>query len=262
MLRLKMKKEIDSQLAAKAQRILNKFYPPNVAIVNVDVEFGRPKVEYLPEEARIKATPKKELVLKAKELVTVRRITAIVLVDQKFQVSQVMKRDTFAAVSGAIGYDKNRGDKIILRRVPFRLAESLPPGQAQPKPRKEFKLPFKLGGVDFNLISSSLKKLYGKIASNPIAGKVFSMVPGDRMLNKAIYGVIGFVVLLLLLKFIFRRRSDQGGYEEAPEPEAVDISQRRSGVDAGSIDDVRRAAATNPQRSASLLESWLGEEAA
>jgi len=263
MLRLKMKKEIDAQLSAKAQKVLNKFYPPNTSVVNVNVELGPPKVEYVPEEVKIKSEIKKEISLKAKELVTIRRITAIVLVDKKLELTQQLKKDTYSSVAGAIGYDRGRGDRIILRKVPFRLAEA-PPAQppAEVTPEKEAK-----GPVNFSAIMGALKKLFNKVKSTPLVGGMFSAIFTSKSVRNVLLGIIGFLVILYILRRIFGRQATEE-YEAAPEAEDAEVvgpggGEAKKAPAAGTtLDQVRRVAISDPQKIANLLKTWLSEEAA
>jgi flagellar M-ring protein FliF len=256
LLRLKMKKEIDDQLSSKAQLLLNKFYPPNTAVVKVNVELGTPKIEYVPETVKV-GTQKKEVRLKAKEIVTLRKLTAVVLVDKRLDLTQKLKKDTYAAVAGAIGYDRSRGDTITLRRVPFRLAEA-PPGKT-PSKKKGVSLPFKLT-VDFSNIISALRRLVDKARAYPIVDKAVSFILGQKNLGKILGGIFGFLFIIFILRRIFRRRGAEEEYEISDETEAGS-SADRGGV-ASSLNEARSMAESNPESIANLLKSWLSEEAA
>jgi|GEM_PF-680706 len=260
LLRLKMKKEIDEQLSKKAQILLNKFYPPNTAIIKVNVEIGKSTVEYVPEEVKV-GTLKKEVKLKAKEVVTIRRISAVVLVDKRLELDQKLKKDTYAAVAGAIGYDRSRGDTITLRKVPFRLAEA-PPSGVKPEAKKGFSLPFKFN-VDFSRIFTALKKLYDRVVAYPIVQWAVSLIRRQKNIGKILGGVFGFFFVIWILRKIFASR--RGGlperYEEEEEEEAEMVSGEDRGRAPASLDEMRKAANSNPERLAALLKNWLSEEA-
>jgi flagellar M-ring protein FliF len=257
LLRLKIKKEIDDQLSSKAQMVINKFYPPNTAVVKVNVELGTPKIEYVPSEVSIKDAVEKELRLKAQEIVTIKKISAVVLVDKRFDLTTALKRDTYTSIAGAIGYDKKRGDKIILRRVPFLLAEA----PIEKAPVKKEVAPSK-GGVDLTNIKSSLKALYIKIKTDPMVSKIlskaFSFVKGKKNIGKPVAGVIAFLFVAYILRKIFKKRPEEEVSEEA---EVMTPVMGRSGEVAGNLDEIRRMSAANPDRIANLLKNWLGEEA-
>lgn len=254
LLRLKIKKEIDDQLSKKAQLIINKFYPPNTAIVKVNVELGTPKIEYVPTGAKIKGGLQKEVSLKAQEIVTTRRITAVILVDEKMDLTSVLKRDTYTAVAGAIGYDRRRGDKIVLRRVPFRLAEAAP---TEAKPKAGIAVPSRFS-VDFEKIIAALRRLWDRISSNPIARGVLAFVAGIKISWKTALGAFASLFALYVLLKIFRRRRSPKEVEETVE---VMRPGARGGVEegAGVLGEIRRIAATAPERLANLINSWLEE---
>ncbi|MDD5593669.1 MAG: flagellar basal-body MS-ring/collar protein FliF, partial [Candidatus Margulisbacteria bacterium] len=118
LLKVQTKKELESDLSGKAQELLNRFYPLNSIIVKVTADIK----------------PAKDKEIKAKEL-KVKKLTAIVLVDNRVDFNANLKQATYTTVAAAIAYNKKRGDRIIVQRVPFHLAN--PPLQiGKVKPQK------------------------------------------------------------------------------------------------------------------------------
>jgi flagellar M-ring protein FliF len=151
-LEFKAKQEFEEQLARRAQLVLNKFYPPNTVIVKVNVELG----PAFRTEAGAQVT-----------LGSLERISVVVLVDNRFEFAQDLKKSTMQAVAAAVGYDRRRGDQIIVNRVPFHLASALPE-ETLPPQKKETKISIKLvvvAGVGIlvllGLIWFSVRRFFG-----------------------------------------------------------------------------------------------------
>ncbi|MDD4179122.1 MAG: flagellar basal-body MS-ring/collar protein FliF [Candidatus Margulisbacteria bacterium] len=128
MLKVQAKKELEQDFSGKAQLLLNRFYPINSVIVKVNLELK----------------PTKEIEIRLKDL-KVKRINTIILVDNRLDFTPELKQATYTTVAAAIGYNKKRGDKIIIQRVPFHLA-TLPQEiglTVKPKPRPA-PLPYRL----------------------------------------------------------------------------------------------------------------------
>ncbi|MCU0641390.1 MAG: flagellar M-ring protein FliF [Candidatus Margulisbacteria bacterium] len=104
-IKIQTKKELEQELAGKAQELLNRFYPLNSVIVRVTADFK----------------PAKENELRNKEL-QIKKITTVILVDNRVDFNANLKQATFTTVAAAVNYHKKRGDRIILQRVPFHLA--------------------------------------------------------------------------------------------------------------------------------------------
>lgn len=105
LLKVQAKKEMEQDLSGKAQELLNRFYPINSVIVKVGVEIK----------------PARDIEIITKDL-KVKKINAIVLVDNRVDFNANLKQATFTTVAAAVGYNRKRGDTIILQRVPFHLA--------------------------------------------------------------------------------------------------------------------------------------------
>jgi flagellar M-ring protein FliF len=105
LLKVQTKKELEQELSGKAQELLNRFYPINSVIVKVVAEIKPAKdAEIVSQDLKIK------------------KINAVVLVDNRVEFNANLKQATYTTVAAAIGYNKKRGDTIILQRVPFHLA--------------------------------------------------------------------------------------------------------------------------------------------
>jgi flagellar biosynthesis/type III secretory pathway M-ring protein FliF/YscJ len=87
------KLDLENTLTSKSQSMLNRLYPPNVTIARVSIDS-----------------------------IQTRKTTVIILVDKKFKIDKALKKSTFETISAIVGYDKERGDKIIMKSVPFRAA--------------------------------------------------------------------------------------------------------------------------------------------
>lgn len=133
LLRLKAKGEYENQLSSKVQELLNQFYPLNSVLVKVDVELGAPPRKAPPKKKppkkKIKTNPSPGLLTQP-----VKKIRIVILVDQRIAVSPELKKITYQTVASAIPYNKKRGDRIVLRKVPFHYALPLTPQKPVEKP--------------------------------------------------------------------------------------------------------------------------------
>ena len=252
LLRLKLKRELEADLAAKAQSLLNKFYPPNTVLVKVNIETGKPKVEYVPEEATLEKMTAKEITLKAKEVISINRITSVVLVDNRVELTNMIKKDTYKSVAGAIGYSRARGDTITLRKVPFHYAVA-PPEEFKPKLREA-----KPGNLRerFAGIVSSIRQLFTRDgASSAILAQLRRI--GRGSLIKVV--VITFAILfgIYILRRTFKKRKKGPKVGKMPKEEAPDYEKGMARVKKGLEDLVE----SQPEKLAHLLENWLAEEA-
>ena len=250
LLRLKLKKELEDNLSSNAQTLLNRFYQPNTVLVKVNIETGPPKVEYVPEELTLENLTKKELTLKAKEVISINRITAVVLVDNKVKLTKTLKKDTYQTVAGAIGYSRSRGDTITLRKVPFRHAVALP---EKFKPKVKEIVPAK-AGVSFKKAIDSVRSLFTKEGMLSSLKALYDRI-GKRNLLKVGGIVLALLFALFVFRRVFRRKKKMPKIEKVSRE--VEYEEGVQGVKEG-LEDM---AATEPERLVSLLERWLAEEA-
>ncbi|MEA3494382.1 MAG: flagellar basal-body MS-ring/collar protein FliF [Candidatus Margulisiibacteriota bacterium] len=210
MLKVKAKKRLEVDLAGKAQEILNRFYPPNSVIIKVNVELKN-------------STDKKS----AKYELKVGRLTAVILVDNRIELTPELKSSTYKSVAAAVGYDRKRGDKIIMQKVPFHLATP-PPEVMKAEVQKVFP-PEKNGKKSIDIL--------------PISGiKYLPWIGG---------GVLLLLLVVLIIKRIGKKRPPEK-LEMTEFPAKPEEPAKGSEVDA-----IKSAAANNPEKIAELLKSWL-----
>jgi len=208
MLKAQAKRDIEKELSGKAQELLNRFYPPNSVIIKVGVEI----------------LPAKETEIRAKDL-KIKRLEGIILVDNRIDLNPKLKQATFTTVAAATGYDKKRGDRIILQAVPFHLATPplvLPPVQAA---------------------KGELKKV----------SPVISLL--------SIFSWIMIIVLILIVVWLVIRLAGRGGEKEnyPTEVPVRTMSQPPAGEKVPVLERIKSQAENNPERIAELLKNWLSE---
>ncbi len=234
--KLKSKEEYENRLSSKAQMLVNRFYPPNSILVKVNVEFvdankyvKKPQAKQPNKKTvkpgKVKASPKAAA---AKQGGNIRKLTVIVLVDNRFNMTQALKKTTFITIKNALPYDSKRGDRIILRQVPFHYATAM--GTATTP-----------SGIPVEKVSglSPLKTImeYGRMA---------------------VYGIAGFIVILLIIwiRRFFSRREETPYYE----PPARPAEPRAEDRSAAAVEQMRSAVSQSPEKVAELLKKWLNEE--
>jgi len=253
LLRLKLKNELEEDLASNAQTLLNKFYPPNTVVVKVNIETGPPKVEYIPEEVKLEKLTKKELTLRAKEVISINRITAVVLMDNRIELTEMQKKDIYQTVAGAIGYSRSRGDKIILRRVPFHYAIA-PPQGFKPK-LKEEGIAARLKGGLKNIIYT-LRRLFTK---EGIVSASASIV--QRIGRKNILKVVALILAVIFGIYVVRKTFKRGKKKEKVEKVTRERPPKFEAGVARVREGLKDLVETEPEKLAHLLETWLTEEA-
>lgn len=224
LLKLKAKEEYERQLAKKIQDILNSFYPKNSVLVKASVYFGR------------SLNLEKITTLKIKSDNTVlsepiKMIKIIVLVDKKIKLSSAMKKITYQTVSEAIPYDRRRGDRIVIKRVPFRYA--LPEFEEEVE-----------------------KELPGK--KIPIAFKL----PKINFMPWVIFAGAGLLIILITIRYVRGRGKKK---KKGPQPFEEGISEEEKKIPseeeaALTIGQIKKITAEDPQKLANLLKKWLTEK--
>ncbi|KAF0133469.1 MAG: flagellar M-ring protein FliF [Candidatus Saganbacteria bacterium] len=125
LLRLKAKEEYERQLTVKIQELLNQYYPPSSVITKVIVEYGsfiNTKSKNGKIETGILPQP-------------IKNIKVFVLVDTRISLTKSLKTYTYQSVSEVVNYNRSRGDRIILKKVPFHYAMAAPlPPKTKPNP--------------------------------------------------------------------------------------------------------------------------------
>ncbi len=199
---IQAKLDLENSLTSKVQSLLNKIFPPNIAIARVNVDS-----------------------------IKTRKTTVLILVDKSFKMNPSIKKSAFETVSAAVGYDRGRGDKIIMKSVPFRVGG---PVQAQALGEKKLEL--------FTL--ATLKTIYRKYGRE---------------------SAIAITVLFVLVLFSMFRSLGKGKggrtVEEAPEEApAIEEEQQEEGIPI--VDQMKELASRNPELVAQLIKSWVEEEGA
>lgn len=210
MLEVKAKRQMEKDLTGKAQEILNRFYPPNSALIKVNIDAESTELKEILESKSAK----------------IKKISAIVLVDNRIELTSELEDSTFKAVAAAIGYNSQRGDRIVIQKVPFHLATPPP-----------------------EVIKGEVEKAL------PTDGK-----PMPFGWLKNIFWLIGVVFLIIAVIFVYRlimsRRAELG--MEMP----IGRQRRATGAaeKVSSIDRLRSMTENNPERIAELLKTWLAEK--
>ena len=201
------------------QELLNQFYPPNKVIVRVSILFGQPK-------SGVKATKLKIHSESGYIIAPIKKITSIVLADNKLKLSHKVKKSTYQTIALAIPYDKNRGDKIILKQVPFHYAEVT---SDKIKPAK-FTLP-KLPDLEI------IKKNSGFL----------------------VWGG-GILLALIIIAFIARIIRPKQARSPFDQDETIQTSVPSESEATATVKQIKDIAKDNPERLANLIKKWLSEE--
>jgi flagellar M-ring protein FliF len=237
LLKLQAKQEYEEQLTQKAQSILNQFYPPNAVIVKISLELAA-----LPGGKKGQFPARREI----KEGLVIGRMHTIILVDNRLDLSKSLKRTTYATIAAAVGYDKARGDRIIIKRVPFHYA--LTPGQTPAKTPAGAKT----SGEKMSWLAWVLL-LYEFV--------VLKVGFGNLLIGILVVFIL--LILVSLVRSLFGRRRGRQ-FEFGPAElleEEEEVSRGAAGREvADTIEKIRGMAGENPERLAALLKSWLSEE--
>ncbi|NQU16928.1 MAG: flagellar M-ring protein FliF [Candidatus Saganbacteria bacterium] len=220
LLKLKAKEEYERQLATSCQKILNKMFPPNSVVVQVNVEFGS-------ASKKSKHYTRLKIRNESGEVTAqVKKITVIVLVDKKIVLTSDIKKNIYQTLSLAVPYNRRRGDRIAIRRVPFRPTVF---------PAKDFDAAF----------------------SSEAAATTEKKPPQ----NYFIWIVSGIAVLFaLFILFIVMRvpKSKTLPYVEDQSVSAAPPTAEEAG---DAVVQVKEMAESDPEKVANLLKQWLTEEA-
>lgn len=204
LLKVRAKKELEADLSGKAQEIVNRFYPLNSVIVKVNVDTEEYEEDPYADDLKIK------------------RLITAVLVDNRVDLSAQLKNSTYKSVAAAIGYNRKRGDRIVLQLVPFHLAT--PPPEVVKVEIEETPLPEKKPAM-INYVS----------------------------LGFLLLGIVAVIALVVFVRRMFKRKP-----EVAPVGKSV-IRQTVSPEKMSSLENIKSMTERNPERIAELLKNWLTE---
>ena len=208
LLKVRAKKELEENLAGKAQEILNRFYPPNSVIVKINLELKK-----APSVAEFKLDD-----------LAIIKMTAIVLVDNRVDTNKEFKDSTYQAVAAAIGYNRKRGDKILLQKVPFHLATPPP-----------------------EVIQGEVKKILP-----PLEKK-------KKFWSVKTFGLIGVGLIIILIFLIRRKRKNNSKELETVETPLQTEAPIEKSQPPSLLNNIKNIAETNPEQIAELLRGWLSQ---
>jgi len=215
LLQIKAREEFERLLASKTQDLLNQFYPLNSVIVRINAELGPAKQG---DTTKIKVKTDSTYFVQA-----VKKIYVIVLIDEKVPFNSKVKDNTYQTICAAIDYKKGRGDKIVLKRVPFREAIAAPVMPLSPPPSK-FSMP---------------------------------IFPMYVYLGGA---VVGVVFLFMGVMLYFRKGEEVPFTIGSSANEGLERVVPSEEEALGTIGDIKNMATKDPAKLANLIKKWLTEE--
>lgn len=195
------KLQLEDELTSKVQSLLNRMYPINAVIARVTVNSAKN-----------------------------RRTSVIILVNKDFRISPELKRNTFDTVAAAIGYEKDRGDRIMLKSVLFRST-----GQVQPTPAKEEGM----SDVMFAKAKDYAKKVYRKVG----------------MYSAIAIIAVPIIILMFLISLIGGGRKESA-LEAAAAGEEAELGE---GGEIPIVEEIKTLAAQRPEVAAEIIRSWTME---
>lgn len=230
--KIRTKEELENRLSSKAQTIVNRFYPPNSILVKVNLELDDYKVSAKKASGKSlkKVQPKKKKVNGAIRD-NIKKMTVIVLVDNRFNLTAQLKKTTIDMIASSLSYHPSRGDKIVLRQVPFHYATALKTG-VMPKEGG--------GSQEF--------------------GKPGTSISLTSLFNKGrswIWWLLGVFVVILVLRRSFNSGKRSKVEAKPPVKKAAPNAPQQKN---SSVEQIRSTVARSPEKVAKLLEKWISEE--
>ncbi|OGC05136.1 flagellar M-ring protein FliF [candidate division WOR-1 bacterium RIFOXYA12_FULL_43_27] len=215
LLKLKAKSEYERQLSSACQRVLNNFFPPNKAVAQVAVEFDGKTKDKNYTRLKIKGES-------ATVSANVSRITILVLVDKKIALTSLARRNIYQTLALAVPYNKQRGDRIAIKLVPFYAVAS-------------------------------------PVISTEAAATSWPVKPEPKQASWLIYagGAVLFIFIVLVVVGMGRRKKI-----DLPEREEEQLlyapPTAEEATDA--VKQIKDMAEREPEKVANLLKQWLMEE--
>ncbi|MFH1617338.1 MAG: flagellar basal-body MS-ring/collar protein FliF [Candidatus Margulisiibacteriota bacterium] len=219
LMRLKAKDQYEKQLQQKIQDLLSVFYPPGTVNTRVMVNLGEaPKTSQRINKINIRTDS-------GIFAVPIQKISVMVLVDDQVELSKDTKKNTYSTIAEVIPYNKNRGDKITIKKVPFEAATAV---------IRE--------GVSEEIVVSPTEKKKGLLS----------------FLNWQI--VLAIAALLIIVIVVIRGLRRRGSQIPLGVERGELVIDRNAPEVPQTIEQVREMAAQNPEKIAGLLKKWLTEE--
>jgi len=212
---VRAKKEYERQLSSNCQKLLNRFTSPNSVVAQVNVEFGKPSGKNA-KITRLKISDETGNVT-----AQIKKITIVVLIDKKLKLTTELKKNIYKTLSVAVPYDRRRGDRVVIRQVPFRQ------------------------------MAFTKDTFTSEVA--PIATSKDDKGPNYFML--IVFGTA--VIFTVVIFFVIKARSNR----ELPYvPEQAIAGKPPTAEEAtDSVLKIKEMAETDPEKVANLLKQWLTE---
>lgn len=230
---LNAKEEMEERLSSKAQKIVNRFYPPNSILVKVNLELE----DFKPVPNKKK---KKPIVAKSEtELFneSIKKMTVIILVDNRFNLTEQLKKTTVDMVTSALPFHRLRGDVVLIKQVPFHYAtiirsEMLPTTEAKIKQEEKFSI----GRGFLNIISFLIKSIN---------------------IRNFIWIISGIFALFILRKVLKKKAKP---VEPQIKTKPISAQQTPKPTRITSLEQMRSVVLQSPEMVAKLIEKWLNED--
>ncbi len=228
--RLEIKEQIENKLSSRAQALVNKFYPPNSILIKVTVELPDKKpstggvVQAKAGKWKSKMVPPKK---KASNQPIIKKLSAIVLIDNRFNLTLSLKKTTYDTIAGAISLKGSRGDTIIIRQVPFHYASMI---QMEP-PQGANKMAERKG------LSGGIMALFKGRAIIPIV---------------LFFGAAVFFFVIIRIRLSSRARSREA--VRAENRAAMQPTQNNP-----LIEELYSVVSGSPDKVSEILKKWLSE---
>lgn len=228
---VKAKQELENLLSSRIQKLVNNFYPPNSILVKVTVEIEDKPVKQIRKRYR-RFYPKKAIIPEETAKI-IKNSSVIVLIDNRFQLTPVLRKTTFDTIASAIAFNPKRGDRITIAQVPFHYAS-------------EYQVQKTSTFAAESLVKPSLKTEIAYSLKNLliIGGSIFAVL----------------VIAVIFIRAMLIKRKEKASVElplKRPgfERDNADIEKKSQ-----AIDQIRNSVTDSPEKIAELLKKWLSEE--
>ena len=199
---IQAKLDLENDLTGKVQSLLNSMFPPGVAVGRVNVDS-----------------------------IKNRKTTVLIMVDKSYKMTSTMKRSALETVSATVGYDKGRGDKIIMKVVPLR-----------------------------TVVTASSQALEGKKMAKYILATLRTIYRKHGRESAIAIGAL-FVLVLLMMVRSFGKGKKRQPVEVTPiveHPKEEEEQVEDEGVPI--VDRMKELASRDPELVAQLIRTWVEED--